>query len=82
MLHVAAHRQAAHVVGVVEVVFDVELVEVERGDEGSVFGREEWGAEEGEDEVGPVDWEGRIVSGWGEDAVGWCGSEAGEGGGG
>jgi len=62
VLHVAAHRQAAHVVGVVEVVFDVELVEVERGDEGGVFGGQEGGAEEGEDDVWPFG--GGGVSGW------------------
>lgn len=64
LLDVAAHGQAAHIVGVVQVVFDVELVEVQGRDEGCVFGREEGRAEEGEDEVWPVGVVGLLGYGW------------------
>jgi len=45
-LHVAPHRQAADVVGVVEVIFNVEFVKVERDDEGREGRGEEGRADE------------------------------------
>lgn len=52
MLDVASDAEDLDAVEVVEVVFEVELVEVEGGKEGCVVGRGEGGAEKGECEVG------------------------------
>lgn len=52
MLDVASDTENFDAVEVVEVVLEVELVEVEWGNEGCVVGRGEGRAEEGECEVG------------------------------
>lgn len=54
LLYVRAHAQRFHAVAVVQVVLDVELVEVQRGQESGVGGRREGGAEEGECEIWSV----------------------------
>lgn len=51
LLDVASDAEDFDAVEVVEVVFEVELVEVEWGDEGCVVGRGEGCAEEGEREI-------------------------------
>lgn len=53
LFHVAADVVDAHVVGVVEVVAEIEFGEPERDDEFGVGGAEGGGAEEGYCEVGP-----------------------------
>ena len=55
LLDEGAHAEDADVVKVVEVVFEVELVEREGHDEAGEVGREVRVAEEGECEVGAVD---------------------------
>lgn len=52
--HKRADAQALHVVHVVEVVFQVELGEPERDEEGGVVGWAGWGVQEGDDEVRSV----------------------------
>jgi hypothetical protein len=53
LLDEGAHAHDAHIVGVEEVVTDVELGEGEGDDELGVGGREVGRADEGKDEVGP-----------------------------
>lgn len=52
LLHVGADGQDFDAVEVVEVVFDVEFVEVDGGEEGGVVGGGEGCAEEGQGEIG------------------------------
>ena len=52
LLHVGADGDAAERVSVVEVVFEIEFVEMEWGEEGCPGGWRVRGAEEGEGEVG------------------------------
>lgn len=52
LLDVTSDAEDFDAVEVVEVVFEVELVEVEGGDEGCVVGRGEGRTEEGEREIG------------------------------
>lgn len=47
LLDIGADGEDLHAVEVVEVVFNVEFVEVEGGEEGGVVGGREGGAEEG-----------------------------------
>ena len=54
LLHVRAHRQHPDRVGVVQIVFQVELVEVQRDDERRELWWEKGRAEEGEGEIRSV----------------------------
>ena len=68
-----AHAQRLHAVEVVEVVFQVELVEGQGREEGGVVRGAGRGAEEGDGEVGSLGWVRGVSGFW----LGWGGGGGG-----